>query len=198
MHFTGLAAAAAVSQASHDLLDALDVQVHALVSVLGAVAPWAVEPLHRPAAGAPVLHLPAEHEGGAALLQRDGHRHLGAARVQVQAAGGAVVVEPSHRAVAGVAEDGVTAGGGDVAEHHVALHQWVLQRGCREGAVRVEDEVSGGVPRAFAGLPAAFTVEDGRGVAVAVKDQRQGAPRPQAGVGDLSGKIISSSHGSSS
>jgi hypothetical protein len=33
---------------------------------------------------------------------------------------------------------------------------------------------------------------------VAVKDQRQGAPRPQAGVGDLSGKIISSSHGSSS
>lgn len=197
MHFTGLAAAA-VAQASHDLLDAIDVEVHALVvvrDVFGAVAPWAVVPLHRPAAAAPVLHLPAEHEveGGAALLQRDGQRHLGAARVQVQAAGGAVVVEPAHGAVAGVAEDGVTAGGGDVAEHHVALHQRVLQRGCREGAVRVEDEVAGGVPRAFAGLPAAFTVEDGRGVAVAVKDQRQGAPRPQAGVGDLS-----SSHDSSS
>lgn len=67
---------------------------------------------------------------------------------------------------------------------HVALHQRVLQRGCREGAVRVEDEVAGGVPRAFAGLPAAFTVEDGRGVAVAVKD-----PDPKRGWETSAGRL---------
>lgn len=83
-------------------------QVHALLRVRGAVAPWAVEPLHLPAAGAPVRHLRAELEG-VTTLQGHGHRQLRAARVQLRVlafAGppGAVVVKPSHRVVAGGAD----------------------------------------------------------------------------------------------
>ena len=155
-------------------------QVHALLRVRGAVAPWAVEPLHLPAAGAPVRHLRAELEGVTAL-QGHGHRQLRAARVQLRVlafAGppGAVVVEPSHRVVAGGAD--AAAGGGDEPELHDTLHQLVLQRGCRAGAARVEDEVAGGVPwAAFAGLPAAVALEVGHRAAGVAVNQPQHAPR---------------------